>query len=129
MRNDRGPGTIRRGLGERAEIIGFDDVPAGTIVSNQYHDLGIDLSDEGLAVRTVPQGQPASGTQVLDISKGGETGQRPPFSSADCCRAYATRDDAAMPSLRAQDQEPGDNRNGRIDIALAATEASSTSTT
>jgi uncharacterized protein (TIGR03437 family) len=53
--------------------ISFDDLPASTVVTNQYHSKGVDFSrssyfDAGLPfISAVPAGSAHSGTQVLDI--------------------------------------------------------------
>ena len=38
-------------------MIRFDDLPAGTAISHQYHDLGVDFTGALPVVATVPAGQ------------------------------------------------------------------------
>jgi hypothetical protein len=53
--------------------INFDDLPAGTVVTNQYHDKGVDFfgpPNGGLlpVITQVPPGEAHSGNQVANIS-------------------------------------------------------------
>src|SRR5215471_13098080 len=53
-------------------VIQFDDLPVGTVVTNQYHDKGLDfISPPGSllpVIAQVPPGQAHSGNQVANIS-------------------------------------------------------------
>ena len=55
-----------------ATIITFDDLPAGTTVSGQYHDRGVDFTNTSVGalprVGQVASGQADSGNQVANIS-------------------------------------------------------------
>src|SRR6266566_5213467 len=55
-------------------LINFDDLPVGSVVTNQYHDKGVDflgpLISEGLlpVITQVPPGEAHSGNQVANIA-------------------------------------------------------------